>query len=216
MQAEWLATIWAMPLSHISKLKVHLGITGDTQDALLNQLLEEVESGVKMFLRGRRLDSHEVTEYFDGHGRARLILSERPVTGVGSVRVDSGGFAGHGTNAFGSESAWTIGVDFYPASLAEDEKNPGELIAISSVWPEGQGNIRAIYTAGYSNDAMPADVQLAVHQLVARVKAGRAQGGVMQSETLGSYSYTLLTGATDDAELLGVRSALMKYRNIAV
>lgn len=200
-----------MSLSNIVRLKTHLS---GSDDALLQQLLDEVEAGVKMFLRGRRLDSHEiVNEYHDGSGRPTLILKQRPVTAVTEVRVDANGQSGQSATGFGSGTVWTQGDGWFARSLKEDESNPGELIA-GGGWPEGIGNIRVTYTAGYST--VPADVQMAVHMLVARIRADHDKGRPVASETLGSYSYSLLTGKDEGSEMASARAVLMKYRSIAI
>lgn len=202
-----------MPLTNLVRLKIHLGITGGSEDAALTQWLAEVEAGVQRFLLGRRLDSHTVIEYHDGPGRGTLILRQRPVTAITDVRVDAAGMGGQSANGFGATSVWEQGVSWYARSLAEDESNPGELIS-GIGWPLGTGNIKVTYTAGYS--VVPADVQLAVHQLVGRVREDNEHGRPVQSETLGSYSYSLLSAGDEGKEMTSARSALMKYRSIVI
>lgn len=207
-----------MPLTNLTRVKLHLGITDNGEDALLQQLMSEAEAAVKLFTR-RRLDQHTITnEYYDGPGRQVLILNQRPVTSVVDVRVDANGMSGQSATGFDSNSVWTQGVDFYARRLTEDEKNPGELIAAGSewgsVWPEGIGNIRVSYVAGYST--IPEDVQYAVHSLIARMREDQEHGRPVISETLGSYSYSLLSGKAEGQEMTSARSALLKYRSIVI
>lgn len=207
-----------MPLTNLTRIKLHLGITDNGEDALLEQLKSEAEAAVKLFTR-RRLDSHTITnEYYDGPGRQVLILNQRPVTSVVDVRVDANGMSGQSATGFDSNSVWTQGVDFYARRLTEDEKNPGELIAAGSewgsIWPEGIGNIRVSYVAGYST--IPEDIQYAVHSLIARMREDHEHGRPVISETLGSYSYNLLSGKAEGQEMTSARSALLKYRSIVI
>lgn len=57
-------------------------------------------------------------------------------------------------------------------------------------WPVGQGNIKVVYTAGFTT--IPDDFKIAVaYQSRWLQKVGTSAGVIMQSETLGQNSYTM-------------------------
>lgn len=206
----------APTLTTLAALKVYLGIASDvtTEDDRLNALLSATEQSIEKWL-GRKMLSTARTEYFSGSGRSLLILGQRPVTAVSTVRVDQNGYGGHGSDAFAADTEWELGVDFFPRSLAADESNPGMLEAIGGVWPEGQQNIKVTYTAGYST--IPDDFQNALHVICGEAYAMIAKGGKVTSETLGQYSYSLLVGsalAGDDSQLATARLKLAAYRQV--
>lgn len=216
-------------LTTLEKLKTHLGIpqTDLSENALLNQILAEVDISVLKFCK-RGFSSAQATEYYDGTGRELLILKRRPVTAVLGVWVDSNGWYGQAAGAFATSTAWTVGEDFASPSLAESEENGGMLIAIPQAcgfeagtipryWPEGRGNIKVTYTAGYVT--IPDDLALAVHQLAATVRKGAEHGtsGPIGSETFGEYSYSLLTGdRASGIEMVAARGILANYRDVAL
>ena len=77
------------------------------------------------------------------------------------------------------------------------------------------------YTAGYS--AVPNDLELAANYLAASVRqaANNGTGGPIGSETLGEYSYTLLSssmgGMKDSGLDIGTAKAIMaRYRDVAI
>lgn len=203
------------------KLKIHLGIpSSDTsEDAKLDQLILGVESSVLKYLKRGDFASTSYTEYYSGDDRELLILKHRPVTAITSIRVDSYGYAGQSPDAFPASSAWTSGVDFYTPVLTEDEENASLVYAIKNgeKWPIGRGNIKVVYTAGYSE--IPDDLTLAVNQLIAAVRASSEHGGPVSEETFGEYSYTLMKGG--DLSSLGMDAVnagriLAMYREVAI
>ena len=211
-------------LTTVDDLKTFLQIaSSDTsEDTRLEELLDGVEWAVESFTK-RRFASRSYTEYHDGNGRQLVVLRNRPVTAITSVKVDATGYYGNGTNAFAASTAWTIGTDYTPKNLTADEDNPGLLIALKGsmfdgrgVWPEGIGNIEVVYTAGYQT--IPSDLILAVHQLASGVRQGAVKGGPIASETIGKYSYTLLAGNSGSAggvSIADARSCVARYREVA-
>lgn len=203
-------------LTELNAAKRHLDIAhdDDSEDTFLDQLIKEVDAGVKSYL-GRNVEQQTITnEYHDGHGRQVLFLREWPVTAVSDVRVDAAGYAGQGTNSpFDSDSALTQGEDFFMRRTDESEHNVGELIRIGRGWQEGIGNIRVAYTGGYST--VPLDLELAVHNLIARLRETADKGHMLASERLGSYSYKILQ--TDKRPEIGeVKSILGHYKRVVI
>lgn len=205
-----------LTLTTLEEFKAHLGTTSDCEDERLSQLLEGVEAAVETYC-GRKFAAAQATEYYDGHGRSLLDLRRRPVTAVASVHVDALGYYGQGPDAFADDTALVVGADFVLRRTDASEGNGGLLMAIKRPWPVGSGNIKVVYTAGY--DPIPADLKLAVHMLGAATLEAAASGAIKGSETLGRYSYTLLSGGADDASgaaLASTREILSHYTDLSL
>lgn len=213
-------------LTTVAALKTHLGITGSTEDTLLGQILDGIDWAVARFTgRAHKPGSHpfssiEHTEYYDGNGQQFLILKRRPATAIDSVHVDASGYYGHGASAFAAATELTLGTHFAPTSLEESEQNGSQLLRIGTHWPRGMGNIKVVYTAGYTT--MPADIVLAVHQIAAAVRhaASEGLGGPIKSERFGEYSYQLMEGGSDGrgssntVDITGAAMIIASYRDV--
>jgi hypothetical protein len=140
----------------------------------------------------------------DGSGSDVLILSQRPVTGAGTILVDGmpetafqftaaglllrgsagagfGGFAGFGW--FGGLGSWR------------------------PVWPRGRQNVTITYDHGYQTDEIPLALRLVALQIASRVVV---QGPAM-AETIGAVNvrYAVSAGDLDKNEL----RILQRYRS---
>lgn len=80
-------------------------------------------------------------------------------------------------------SAWEAGV-------AEDYALNGRQLITRTLFPPGPGTVRVTYTAGYEIGSGPEELRDLVRQLVQLRWSERGPTGLMQSETLGDYSYT--------------------------
>ena len=213
-----------MALTTLADLKTYLGISDSSEDALLNLLIADADAAILGYI-GRTIEQATLTEYYSGDGTQMLLLKQRPVTAVTSVHVYQSGYSGQGSGAFASSTEWTAGEDFYIRTVVENESNTGELVAIKGPgtftadhqpktwgeWPRGTGNIKVVYTAGYST--VPSDLAGACRILVAWMRASRDNGMPVKSEKLGAYSYTLMDD-TGGPELATVRGACNRYRNM--
>lgn len=219
---EYSFLVVKLGLTTLSRLKLALGksVTDTSEDDKLLTLLDAAEAAVARYLN-RNLLQATYTEYFDGMGRPTLVLSHRPVVSVTGVWVDPVGYYGQSAGGFAASTALTQGADFALIAPGTNEKNPGTLRMLSALWdgtglsnwPQGQGNIKVTYVAGYTQ--VPADVSQAVAMIVGQMIAQAGNGLPMQSETLGEYSYTLLTGASGQL-MAGARQLLNAYREVAV
>ena len=213
-----------MALTTLADLKTYLGISDSSEDALLNLLIADADAAILGYI-GRTIEQATLTEYYSGAGAPTLVLQPRAGPAVTSVHVDQSGYSGQGSGAFASSTEWTAGEDFYIRTVVENESNTGELVAIKGPgtftadhqpktwgeWPRGTGNIKVVYTAGYST--VPSDLAGACRILVAWMRASRDNGMPVKSEKLGSYSYTLMDD-TGVPELATVRGACNRYRNM--
>lgn len=211
-----------------SNVKTHLGLASEdtSLDALIDLLLLEVDEVINGYTGRGDLSSSQATEYYDGAGRELLLLRRRPVTAVGGVWVDQAAFYGNASGAFPSDSEWTSGTDFALPRSDASEGNGGVLVAIRNpdfggggIWPAGRGNIKVTYTAGYAT--IPKDLTLAATNLTVLLVNASEKGQILSGETIGSYSYQLLTAdaykAGAAAAIIGtVRSILARYQELSV
>jgi len=211
-----------------SNVKTHLGLaSGDTSlDALIDLLILEVDEVINGYTGRGSLASSVATEYYDGPGRGKLLLRRRPVTTVAGVWVDQKAYYGNAAGAFPAESEWVVGTDFAIPRNDASEGNGGILVAIRNpdfgdggIWPAGRGNIKVTYTAGYAS--IPADLTLAATNLTVLLVNASEKGQILSGETIGSYSYQLLTADAYKAGASGaiigtVRSILARYQELAL
>ncbi len=134
------------------------------------------------------------------------------------VNVDGGG-GGSGSAATGRKSArGTIrriagGQDMWPGYFGGNMMYGGKLAAYrKAVWPPGDGNIKVSYSAGYTQQEMPLGIVNATKQLVAWMVRNNPGGSPLSSESLGGYSYSVLSGSADDAEIGSIRRLLARHR----
>lgn len=207
-----------MALLTLSYLKDYLGIPQDTTDgdAQLAALLASATATVEEYL-GRKLEKERRTEYYHGTGQKTLTLRHRPVWTVHDVWVDHYGFYGVPADSFDNTThKLTAGIDYV---LHQDLQTPattgplsrsGLLVRMGTHWQEmgrvyypgkvapdigpAFGNVKVDYTAGYDATTLPADLLAAIAMMVSMLKSSVPTGRVLESERIGDYSYTILTG----------------------
>jgi hypothetical protein len=188
----------------LEEAKTILGVTNGDEDDALDLLVAGACAAVEKFV-GRKIERAAYTEYLDGQGYPDLVLRQRPVASVEGVRLDWAGYYGAGPGAFPAETALVEGVDFVLVRDDGGESISGLLRKIGPrsgrsgtvtpararpAWPEGQGNVRVAYTAGY--DPVPDDVKVVAAGLVGYWRRSLPNGGLGPTgEKLGEYQYTL-------------------------
>lgn len=196
----------------LSTLKALLGVRGVSRDAQYTALLESASAFMEEYC-GRKFSKATYTEFYSGTGQKVLALRQRPVWSVTSVRLDHNGFYGTSEDAFDASSLLTSGVDYaLDQDLATVSGQPvsrsGILVRLNTVWAEGNrtympgrvtpvagpafGNIKVVYVAGY--ETLPYDLQAALVMLVSLFQKNVAAGQPMMKETIGDYSYEVLSG----------------------
>lgn len=202
-------------LTSLAALKTYLGISGTSEDDFLTQVLDGIDAAVFNFTKRREelYSSVTTTEYIDGHGLNEvLVLRRRPVTDVTSVHVDPKGYYGKGSSAFDSSTELTEGTHFVAPREDSTEENGGTLIRIGAVWPEGLGNVKVVYVAGYGST--PSDLVLAVHQTAAIVRGARDQGATLKTETLDEYAYEIVSGSQFDPSFVNAQRTFAHYAEV--
>lgn len=171
--------------------------------------------------------ARKLTQYYKGTGTPELVLRERPVQSIASIYEDNTGYYGQGSGAFASATLLTEGSD-YALDLENDALSlSGIVVRLGGVWANvtargagllgaeplpGRGNIKVTYTAGY--DEVPADITLAIHQMVAEVRVTGPVGGGLTSEHLDYYSYSRASASEQALMLTSAKALLRNYRQL--
>lgn len=137
-------------LTTLTNLKVYLGITDNSQDALLNLLLAGSSEQIEAYCC-RKFEAANYTETTDGLGTSSLFLKNYPVNTFTSLSINTG---------TSSTPVWDV-VD---ADSYQVETDLGEIRALSQ-FSRGLKIYKAIYNGGYAT--VPMDLQLATCKLTA-------------------------------------------------
>jgi hypothetical protein len=123
--------------------------------------------------------SGTVTETHSGNSLSRVWLNRPPITSITSVAVD--GTALDNTDGYG----WG-----YNADTGELFRGNGRGdMRFASVFPGGSGNVSVVYVGGYAT--IPPDIKVACITLVKHLADGAKATGLLKSESIGDYSYTM-------------------------
>jgi hypothetical protein len=79
-------------------------------------------------------------------------------------------------------------------------------------WPRGDGDLKVYYAAGYEPGRVPYDLQHATAMLAAYLVRVSPTGSPLSSESLGSYSYSVLSQSNEIPEIGSVQRILAQYR----
>jgi hypothetical protein len=154
-------------LTTLAAVKLWLNFTGTTDDPLLSSLITEVSAFVESTLN-RKILTASYTETYRGTGGARFMLRNYPVQSVASI-------------------AWagsTITTQADPVGTAAGVCTDGRsVILIGSTMPYNQP-VKVTYTAGY--DVVPADLALAVTELVGEAYTSRTHIGETSHSSSGA------------------------------
>ncbi len=80
-------------------------------------------------------------------------------------------------------------------------------------WPRGDRNIKVSYSAGYLS--VPADLTYAATMLVTYMARVQPLGASLSSESLGAYSYSVLSNSNDVPEIGSLSVCLRRYREVS-
>ena len=216
------------------ELKVLLGLDpGNTaQDAKLLLLNTVAGEWLGEWLNRPGFDLKSRTEYYDGTGTQKLLLRSRPVYTSPAVKVyeDDQGFWGAASGSFDATTTeLTYGTDFAlmldPGE--EGRSRSGILVRMNGYWErpsvrqrgylspfigEGFGNVKVVYTAGYTVDTLPAQLRMAANLLIARLNYVWPLGVELGSESYEERSISIITSEKSKLFAL-VRPMLFGFRN---
>jgi hypothetical protein len=173
----------------LERAKVYLGVASSTQDTLLLDLINLASAACANYCN-RQLTSGERSDLLTGRGKRLVRLRECPVTSVTSVEVD--GVAAPAAGAVG-QPGWRL--------------QGNELDIIPT--PPWRSEVRVSYVAGYADDAIPDDLQLACLLELGRLYRRRDKAGIA-SETLANQSVAYNSGGV----LPETAAMLASYRRV--
>lgn len=229
-----------MALTTTAKIVRLLGLDNPPPEEV--EVIDSCREGAEAFIQeylNRSLEKARRTEYYHGNNQRVIYLRQRPVWEVHNLWLDHYGYYGVPADSFDNTTTLlTPGVDYV---LDQDQAIPattgplsrsGILVRQKTVWPEVSrnyvpgrvstetgpsfGNIKVDYTAGY--EELPSDLLMAVAMLTALFKRLLPHGQLLESERIGSYSYTILTGRQMQSThpVMGsVERILVKYKEVA-
>lgn len=202
-------------LISIAEYKVWAGISGTSQDALLTVLVDAVSMEVRRWCDRNTTNGFESmsrTERYDGNDEQTIQLMEWPVTAVTSVTVYTAGgdtdVLDADTYRFDGDSGVLSRID--PRLARFPVTAFGTVNSTFSVQPwfeRGFNNIEVVYTGGYAT--IPADLKMACYRLTDLAYTARGRNMGIQSESLGSYSYTNF----DPTKTTAIKAELVRAYN---
>lgn len=155
-------------LATLADLKTYLGISGTSEDAVLQIFLNRADAQAKRII-GRDIEKPQsnYAEETDGHGESILQVRNFPIISVVSVEFHDG-------------SSWQ------PVSSSEYsvKKSSGQIRFPYSSVPRGFGNVRITYMGGY--ETVPHDVTEAVVRIAASAYNRRNSDGIKREKIEGA------------------------------
>lgn len=200
-----------MALVTLADVKIFLGISGSTKDALLNLLIDQASTLIES-LCDVTFSSTAYTELIDGNGTREILLRHSPVITFTSLEKRT---------AFDNTDSWeTIATSDYwvetdsgkvtkTSSYADwDVVHKDPSLSDEMTFDYGKQNYRATYTAGYAT--IPNDIQMAVMTVISSFYNTSSKMGI-KSETLGDRTLNLGEGSSDVTKLPSVQTIINKY-----
>lgn len=179
-----------MPLLASLDLVKRVGRIRDAaDDRLLTELIEGATSRIQQLTQRRLFEATQV-EVRDGHGRPSMMMRERPVSAVSSVRIN------------GAEVP--ARVSYGQAGFFHDTAS----VHLSGrVFTAGMGNVEITYTAGYAS--IPWDLQVACAEMVIERLKGIDRLGI-SSKSLAGEHISYMDGSAPPTAL----SVIETYRSV--
>lgn len=192
-------------LTTLARAKTFLGVSGDSQDALLIQLINQATGFIERYTKRKLLSQTYTSEVYDGTGTKELVLKNFPVTALSALQED--------VNDDNSESWQTVDSDYY--FWYEN----GIVKAHSFTFQDKPKKYRVTYVAGYLIDfdaentpashTLPQELEYACQKLVAVVFNSRKMEGY-ESYRVGDMAVTMQKASFEDGE---IKAILDKYAN---
>lgn len=176
-------------LTTLANVKAWLGVTANTDDALLTRLIASASTFIQTWLN-RDLAQQARVETRDGNGGNVMVFANYPVSAVASVVVDG--------------YAIPASVDPYGAGYRFDATR---IILTGYSFPRGFGNVVLTYTAGYATT--PHEIEQACIELVSLRYRERDRIG-HQSKSIGGETVSFIVKDMPDS----VKTILNNYRKV--
>ena len=206
-----------MALTDVATIKTQLGITDSSEDALLAQLLAQVESVIANETH-RVFESATYTEYLHGNGTRKLVLGHTPVTSITAIYEDVEGWYGVPTDSFDSATLLVPGEDYVLDVNDGTQSTTGIVWRINANWQnttlvahkavapqldDQPGSIKVTYVAGYTT--IPKDLELAAINMVAALRKSAKLGKPIAGFSLDYFSVQFGTDSALDSAVKIVR-----------
>lgn len=184
---------------------------------------------------GRDLTLKSRTQFYGGQGTQKILLRNRPVfPNIGlsdeiQVFLDESGNFGSTSGSFDPGTTELLYGDDFALDLDQDDGSSRSAILwrLGDLWPRPAvrqrgllspflgpsiGNVKVVYTAGYTADTLPAQLRLACNLLVARLRYIFPLGMELGGEGYEERSINLVA-ERDDYILSMVKPMVLQYRN---
>ena len=181
-----------------AKAFLKIPTTSNSDDAQVELIVNGAWASAESYT-GRRFVSTARTEYYDGDGTDTLCLAQYPITAVSSLNIDN-------NRSFAS----LTDIDVSTSLQIAKESGIITLWNYASTFTAGIGNVKIVYTAGYTSATCPWDLKLAVLKLASRDYANAYQSRRvgLDSENIGDKSLTI----SKDGIPSDVKSVFDRYR----
>ena len=192
-------SVVAWALTSRDNLKQVLGITTNTDNDLLDNIINRATYIIESYCGNRRFKSTAYTnQEYDGTDTNYINAKHYPITAMTAYEKNYGNVG---------DTDWESLQGEY-IKYIDDGEGPGQFY-YKFGFLKGVRNYRFSYTAGYST--IPYDLEQACLDLCVWIYNDRKNKG-MKSESLGEYSYTKESFTGNPIENLGIDVALEKYR----
>lgn len=175
----------AADLTTLANVKQYLGLSVNTDDALLGRLITAASSWVRTFIN-RDITQATYTEVIDGNASERIVVGNYPVTAVTSITYADG---------------TTVPTSAVVFDLNAITRTDGDIFVF------GRSNITVVYTAGYVTT--PADIEECVIEMVALRYREKGRVGTSAVNTRGE---SVTFGVMDVPP--SVKTILRNWRNV--
>lgn len=194
--------------------KAYAGITGTTYDAVLDAILERVETIILTFAGRTNWTRDERVETYPGFGGDTIVLKHTPVLADSvTVKIVWPGTSDVTLNANDYEIDWDNGIirlvrnGNASASWLSSDFPVGVVVppVVERNFGDGLSNVEVTYTGGFAT--VPGDVFQCGYDLAQLLFNQRTRDLALQSERLGDYSYQIGSSQGGAAAVAG-RSAI--------
>lgn len=187
-------------LTSLARLKIWLGVTSDTDNTLLESIINSVSDWVERYIDRTLLLTTYTNEVYSGTGTQKLLLKQFPVS-------SSDSFTFQRRDAVQNIDTWSS-IDSEQYFVDYDTG----IVTYPGVFSELPRHYRFSYTAGYDYDQAAktleslglGDLEMAVWKLCNAAYRKRQDTEDVSSESIGDYSVTYQKNATNDLEIYNI------------
>jgi Phage gp6-like head-tail connector protein len=195
-----------MAILTLAEFKTYVGISDTSEDNQLNPMIDMINDLIPELTERTLEETAYENELYDGSATTALNLNNYPIVSIEEVLVYNTEI-----EVVSYSDRVETGTDGYWIKDAENG-----VLYRNAGWPIGRGVISISYTAGY--DTIPNNLKYAALQAASYLrKVGKKVG--LASESLGSYSYSLISGAMNGKSIFqnaGVQEIIDAYTRVDI